>query len=727
MITPTIEGSGNIPASPTLVVPNRIDLTALRALEEALGGRDRVVWMVENTLRPDPEVVMYLSQSRATGFLCAIDRSGNEDIIQLVRDRLVQGRHVVLLCGHPGQQPAALTDVPARLLSFADGSRLSALPVYVGMYNDKLIGGIVTSGPYDKLHITFAPEIKPGPTLSTKIRNAWMEAAAEQLNNHPYLTEQSLTQALVQSLIAHPDAMIIDGVDDSQLSYRRLLSYALIFSETLHKNITNKRLGIILPPGKLSAIANLACLLSGITPVNFNYNAEPENFRYQVEQSGVNRFITEVRFTHKLRQFNWPHQRDLIYIDKHLADVGNGSVRLRDVVIRLGKTELLTRRLQQEQVQPDDEAALLFTGATGGIAKGVPMSHRMLLSAAVQMNSRLPLKPGQRCLSAFPLSHPIGLLCGLLLPLLSGMDIVTYPDTATPRRLCELIHNYGTVLTAFTPAQTYSLLNAGTPDHFTSLRYYLIAGEKLPIDLAHLAAAKYSLNLMECYTMGENAAPIAICAPMPSPAPGTSHIIPAGHIGSCGQPLPGTAIRITDINRPEVTQPANSLGLIWLKGSATLQAYLKDRPEATTCMRGKWFCTGDIGKLDPDGLLTICGRKARFSKVGDDLVPHEAAEEALYRVLGANPADGIRRLAIVGVPNPRGQGDILVLLSTLHKTVVPQDLITARYGLLNARYPASWAPDRILPVKTIPVLSNGRLNYPLCYRGVCNQLGIIPV
>jgi len=300
MITPTIEGSGNIPASPTLVVPNRIDLTALRALEEALGGRDRVVWMVENTLRPDPEVVMYLSQSRATGFLCAIDRSGNEDIIQLVRDRLVQGRHVVLLCGHPGQQAAALTDVPARLLSFADGSRLSALPVYVGMYNDKLIGGIVTSGPYDKLHITFAPEIKPGPTLSTKIRNAWMEAAAEQLNNHPYLTEQSLTQALVQSLITHPDAMIIDGVDDSQLSYRRLLSYALIFSETLHKNITNKRLGIILPPGKLSAIANLACLLSGITPVNFNYNAEPENFRYQVEQSGVNRFITEVRFTHKL-------------------------------------------------------------------------------------------------------------------------------------------------------------------------------------------------------------------------------------------------------------------------------------------------------------------------------------------------------------------------------------------------------------------------------------------
>lgn len=726
MITPIIEGNGNIPASPVLVIPNRVDLAVLQALEEVLGGRERVIWMVENTLRPHPEVVMYLSQTRANGFLCAVERSSKEDMVNMVRDHLVQGRHVVLLSGRPGQEAAALTDVPSKLLTFADGSKLSALPVYAGMYNNNLPQGITTTPPYDRLHISIAPEVKPGPNLSSRVRNAWMEAAADQLLTHPTLCRQSLPQALMQSLIDHPDAMIIDGVDDSQLSYRRMLSYALILSERLNKHITNKRLGIILPPGKFCAIANLACLFTGITPVNINYHTEAENFRYQVEQSGVNRFITEERFIHKLQQFAWPHQRDLIYIDHELADVSTGSVRLRDVLIRMGKADILTRNLLQAGVHPEEEAALLFTGATGGIAKGVPLSHRMLLSSSMQLSSRLQLNAGQRVLAALPPSHPSGLICGLILPLLCGMDIVTYPDTSTPRRLCELIHNYGIVLTAFTPPQTYNLLQAGKPEHFSGMRHLLVVGEKLPIDLAHMAAAQYSLNLQECYTLTENAAPVAICTPMPAPAPGTSHIIPSGHIGSVGHILPGTAVRITDVNRPEVTQPSNTLGLIWLKGPATMQGYLKDRPEATTCMRGKWLCTGDIGKLDPDGILTVCGRKARFSKIGNDLVPHEAAEDALCRVLGANPADGVRKLAIVGVPNPKGQGDILVLLSTLHKTVVPQDLITARYGLLNARYPASWAPDRIIPVSSIPVLPDGRLNYPLCQRGVCNQLGITP-
>lgn len=726
MIEPTIEGRGNIPASPTLVIPNRVDLVSLRALEEALGGRDRVVWMVENTLRPDPEVMMYLSQSRAAGFLCAIDQSSREDLANMVRDRLLQGRYVVLLCGRPGQQQAALTDVPSRLLSFADGSKLSALPVYVGMYNNDLLRGIVTAAPYDYLQLHFMPELKAGPALGARVRAAWMEAAADQAAAHPALQENTLTQALMHSLTAHPNAMIIDGVDDSQLTYRRLLIYALILSEKLSKNISNKRLGIILPPGKLAAIANLACLLAGITPVNINYTVPPETFRYQIEQSGVNRFITEMRFTHKQQQFAWPSQRDLLYIDRELADVGNGNIKLRDIVIRLGKTELLTRSLKRKTARPDDEALLLFTGATGGIAKGVPMSHRMVLSAIMQTGSRLTVRSGQRVLSAMPLYHPAGLICGLLLPLLAGLDMVTYPDVNTPRRLCELTHNYGTVMTTFTPSQTYELLKAGKPEHFSTLRHFLVVGEKLTADLTHLAAKEYQLNLQECYTLTESAAPVSICAPPPTPAPGTAHIIPAGYAGSVGAPLPGTAIRITDLHKAEHSLPPTSMGVIWLKGPAIMQGYLKDRPESTTCMRGKWFCTGDVGKMDADGLLTICGRMARFSKVGDDLVPHEAAEEALHRVLGANPADGVPRLAVVGVPNPKGTGDILVLLSTLHKNVVPQDLITARYGLLNARYPASWAPDRIIPVNSLPVLPNGKLDYPLCYKGVCNQLGIGP-
>ncbi|MDO5469860.1 MAG: AMP-binding protein [Akkermansia sp.] len=722
---PTIEGSGNIPASPTLVIPNRVDLPALRALEEALGGRSRITWMVENTLRPIPEVMLYLSQPGTSGFLCAIDRSSREDLINMVRERLLQGRYVVLLCGRPGQQPATICDVPGKLLSFADDSKLSALPVYVGMYNNSLVRGITTTAPWDREVVQFMPEVKPGPNLGAAVRSAWMEAEAEQLAAHPAL-QGTLPEALLAALSENPGAMIIDGVDDSQLTYRRLLSYALVLCDKLRSNITNKRLGIILPPGKLATIANLACILAGITPVNINYDITAPTFRYQAEQSGINRFITEARFIHKQQQFPWPSQRDLIYIDRELTEISNTSLRLRELAIRFDKAELYTRHLHRHAPRPADEAMLFFSSATGGTTKGVPMSHTAILTAIMQMSSRLEVSRGQRVLSALPLSQPMGMLCGMLMPLLQGMDMVTYPDTRAPRRLCELAHNYSTVLTAFTPAQTAELLDAGKPEHFATLRYFLVTGEKLPTGLAHRAINEYKLMLQECYSLTEAAAPVAICAPPPAPAPGTPHIIPAGYAGCVGAPLPGIAVRISDLNRPEKTLPSTATGLIWLKGNTVLSRYLKDKPESTTCMRGNWFCTGDVGKLDADGLLTICGRKSRFSKIGDDLVPHIAAEEALARVLGAPEGDGNRRLAIVGAPNPRGGGEILVLLSTLHKTVVPQDLITARYALLNARYPASWAPDRIIPVNAIPQLPNGKLDYPVCFRGVCSYLGIDP-
>lgn len=721
----TTEGISHIPASPTLIIPNRLNLPTLRALEEALGGWSRVIWMVETTLRPDAEVMMYLSQTRAAGFLYAIDRTSREDLVKMVRDRLAMGRHVVLLCGRPGQQAATLADVPGKLLTFADGSALSALPVYVGMYRDSLAGGITTEAPYDRAVLQFMPLVPPGPALGAAVRSAWMEASAEQLAAHPVL-QHALPHALLHSLASQPDAMIVDGVDDSQLSYKRLLAYSLIVCDKLRRNITNRRLGIILPPGKLAAIANLACILAGITPVNINYEASAENFRRQVEQTGVNRFITEERFIHKQQQFAWPAQRDLLYIERELAEVSTAGVRMRELAIHLGKTDLLTHRLLHNTAAPEDEALILFSSGTGGESKTVPLSHRALLAAAMQLSSRMPLQAGQRTLSALPYYQPIGLLCGLLLPLLHGMDIVTYPDTRTPRRLCELAHNYGTVLTAFTPAQTHTLLEAGSPEHFSTLRYFLLTGGRATPGLIQRATNEYRLMLRECYTLTELAAPAAICAPAPAPAPGTPHIIPAGYAGCVGSPLPGTAVRISDLNKPEKILPSTATGLIWVKGPATLQHYLRSGEKDATTLSNGWFCTGDVGKLDADGLLTISGRKARFSKIGDDLVPHVAAEEALCRVLGADPMATRRSLAIVGAPNPRGGGEILVLLSTLHKTVLPQDLITARYGLLNARYPASWAPNRIIPVSTIPVLPNGRLDYPVCYRGVCRFLGIDP-
>ncbi|MBQ7023977.1 MAG: AMP-binding protein [Akkermansia sp.] len=723
MTPTTTEGSRNVPASPALVIPNRMNLAALHALEEALGGHNRIAWMVENTLRPDAEIMLYLSQSRAAGLLYTMGQTNREELHKMVRSHMLQGRHVVMLCGHPGQQPGTLTDVPGKILSCLDGSIPTALPVYVGAFHSRIAVGSAPAASTEQQVVHILPVVQSESALGAAVRCAWMEAEAEHLATHP-LPDNSLPRVLLQCLANHPDSMIIDGVDDSQLSCKRLLAFALIFAEKLRRTITNPRLGIILPPGKLATIANVSCLLAGIVPVNINYDGTKEDFRNQVEQSGINRFITEARFIHKQQQFPWPAQRDLLFIDRVLADVSPTSIRLRELAMRLGKFELLTRRLLHKPPHPENEAMLFFSSGTGGSAKGVPLSHRAILTSLLQMSSRLQLTAGQRALSTTPLYLPQGMLNGLLLPLVHGMDIVTYPDTQTPRRLCELIHNYSAVLTTFSPADTQKLLETGKRAQFSSLRYFLVTGERVPAELIQRAINEYGLMLRECYNLTESASPIAICGSAPAPAPGTPYIIPAGYTGSVGAPLPGVAVRISDLARPDKILPCTSTGLIWVKSPSIMKSYLRGSSHADNNPVDGWFCTGDVGRLDADGLLTISGRRARFSKIGDELVPHVAAEEALHHVLGIPQTGSTRRLAVVGVPNPRGGSEILVLLSTVHKTVLPQDLITVRYSLRNARYPAAWTPDRIFPVNAIPVLPNGKLDYPACYQGVCELMGL---
>ena len=75
----------------------------------------------------------------------------------------------------------------------------------------------------------------------------------------------------------------------------------------------------------------------------------------------------------------------------------------------------------------------------------------------------------------------------------------------------------------------------------------------------------------------------------------------------------------------------------------------------------------------------------------------------------------------------RTGGEELVMLSTLHKEVIPSDYLTLRYGVTNLHLPGSWAPRHIIPLKYIPTLPNGKLDYQTCYLGACRALKIKPV
>ena len=709
-----------------LVLPNRVNLPTMLELEKALGGPGRVAWMVESTLMPGEPIMNRLRETRSPGFVCAISQQGRDFIIAKARQQLEMGRHVVLLPGRPLQPPASLADVPASLLSAFDSTTLPAMPVYVGMYNHYFDAAITTREPYDLLHISYCPPLRAGAQLGSRVQAAWMNAQAGQLEQLPMVHNANLTQMLVEALLRNPQGRLIDGIDDSVLLYRDILSAAVMATSVLEKHSTNTRMGIILPPGKLCTIANLACLLAGITAVNINYTTSRDQFEHMVQQAGLTRFITDTRFVNKQRQFAWPPTRDLIYLDQELADQGPWRLKAWSALSKLRTPQQLMQHAKVATPAPENEAALIFTGGTEEQPLGVPLTHRMLMTAALSLRSRLQLSPGHDILlSVLPPFMPAGLVGGLLLPLLGGFDMVTYPTPTAGKRICTLVHQYNTTLLTNTPAGLRAMLKtAAEPTAFAHLQYCLCSGAKLPASLAEAAQARFQLQLLESYGTAE-VLPFAAAA-MPAPATdpdSTRPALPGARKGSIGAPLPGVAVRITGLYTPEPSPTPSNPGLVWLRGPAVTRSYLGVANADSPRMHGNWFCTGDVGFMNPDGMLTILGRKVRFTQMGDEMIPHVQLEELLYKIFNVAPDENERKLAVVSVPSRTG-GEELVMLSTLHKEVIPSDYLTLRYGITNLHLPGSWAPRHIIPVKFIPTLPNGKLDYQTCFLGACRMLKI---
>ncbi len=719
----TIEGQVNLPGRPALVYPNRVDLYIMQELENALGGK--VAWLVERSCMPGRDIMEHLRAQRAAGILADMESMRREVLADRIHDKLDAGYHVVMLSGRPPQARGSLCDVPTRLLSFLDDTTLSVLPVYAGLANDDLESALPTAAPYDHLCLMFMPRQREGKALGARVRAAWMEAAAQHVAAHPLLREASLPRLLVSALMRHQDARLIDGVDDSTLTYRNLLALALMLAGRLRQHTKDARLGILLPPGKLSTIANLACLLAGIAPFNVNYELGKADFERQLRQTGVSRFLTEERFRRKLPQFAWPRTRDLLFIERELAEMGRGPFTFWRTLVRFGKPGYVLQRMHFSAAAPDAEASLLFTAGVEGAPKAVPVSHRMLLASLLQLQNRLDMQVGQRVLAALPLYQPLGLVHGLLLPLLFGYDMVTYPSAKSARRLATLVSQYAVRLALASPGMASAMLRAGSQERFASLHYLMVGGASLPESLVQEAWKHRQIHLLSAYSLAEAAPLAALNLPPREGTAGTGReatlpALPAYRGGSVGAPLPGVAVRISDVERDGRLLPPGSPGLIWLKGANVSDRYLG---EGQGMLRAGWYCTGDVGWVDEDGFLFISGRRVRFSKIDGELVPHEKLEEVLAQMFKVENVEGKLQLAVVAVPDPR-EGEQLILLSSVHTNNAEYRSTTMRYNLMNAGYPAQWTPKKLIPLPYIPMLPGGKLNYPLCFRGVCQQLNI---
>jgi long-chain acyl-CoA synthetase len=344
-------------------------------------------------------------------------------------------------------------------------------------------------------------------------------------------------------------------------------------------------------------------------------------------------------------------------------------------------------RAPRHAAQPEDVASIIFTSGTTGTPKGVMLSHRNFASLVAKLSAVFELGPGDGLLSVLPLHHTFEFTCGLLVPLSRGAEI-EYLDELTADTLGEalesgrvtamigvpalwsLLHRRITQELAARPGPVESAAralmgaNAWLRDEWGAnlgkllfwpvhrkmggrLRILVSGGSALSPEVQK-AFHELGFDLYEGYGLTEAAPVLAVSSPEEGPRPGGAT---RARPGGVGKPLPGVELRI---DQPD----AAGVGEVLARGPNVMLGYWKagaGAPEVDRDLTGAvlvdgWLHTGDLGRLDEEGRLTLVGRKKDviLDADGKNVYPDEIEE--MYA-----SDDLVKELSVVGLPDARGE------------------------------------------------------------------------
>lgn len=693
---------------PCLVVPGVLGMAEFAKLNEILDGR-KVVWLMEESATLNPEMEAAIEAHGGDGVAFAKSDANLAGVGEKLKQSLGADGVAVFLPGEVEAINGTYIHIPGDTLTALGDLEIDLQPLAI--HRPPEVSLTVLRNPdAPASQMTACPVIHSSKASAASIRQALMLAEQEMFSARPFLNH-SLPFALLKGLKAHGSNKLYDGVDDSTLEFSKILGAAIALSKEIKAATRKKRVGVILPPGKGGMVANLAVLFANKVPVNLNFTASHEAVRSAIRQADLDRFITADPFVRKVPSFPWPANRELIFIERLLPRIKKRVIRW----VILGKllpASLLAKMIGLGKSAGDDEAFLLFTSGSSGEPKGVSLSHRNLLANVCQFGTRVSLGEDGNILGSLPLFHSFGCTVTLLYPVLEGVDLITYPSPLEAKRLGELIEKHNVRLLLSTPTFLRGFMRRVEPEQLKPLRLVVTGAEKLPDSLAESFEKRFGILPMEGYGLTETSPATNLNVPTPQ-GDGSRPIVQSRRHQSVGGLLPGLAARMTNVVT-EKPCALNESGVLWLKGTNVFGGYLNRDDLTEKVFKDGWFCTGDVARFDEDGFLFIEGRISRFSKIAGEMVPHEAVEEAITRVMGLADDDE-RKIAIVGVPDLK-KGEALVLLSTVASATLEQENIDLRYKLLDEGIPSLWCPREIISVAEIPMLASGKLDIAACAK-----------
>jgi fatty-acyl-CoA synthase len=508
---------------------------------------------------------------------------------------------------------------------------------------------------------------------------------------------------------AHRVALIFG---DRKLTYKELNHEVNKLAKGLVKLGTKKgdHVSIWLPNSFEWVICKFAIIKAGAVMIPVNTRYKSREVEYILKQSDSVTLFMADRFSNMdylsmirdmcpeigtsvrgdLRSKNLPKLRNIIL--KGEEGVGDAYKYSEVMESGSGYDEDDTLRKIRQTVLSSDIVNIQYTSGTTGEPKGAMLSHRILVGA-YSITQILKLTENDRLILSLPFFHCFANLNGLLPFMMTGGSIVLM-DVFEPEEELRLIEKYRCTVIYGVPTMYTMMLNHPKFDSFdlSSLRTGNLGGAPPPVKLVKDIVNKMGVKgLTANYGMTENSC--SICATRIGDAP---EIIAT----TVGRPFPLVEAKVVD-PRTRKDIPNNQPGLIYVKGPYVMEGYYK-KPEETkeTIDSDGWLMTGDLGKIDENGNVTLTGRYKDLIMPGGENVSPAEVENFIFE----HPA--VRDVQVIGVPDER-LGEVVmayIILKQENKCTEQEIIDFCRPRMANFK-----VPKYLKFVESFPMTPTGKV------------------
>jgi len=332
-----------------------------------------------------------------------------------------------------------------------------------------------------------------------------------------------------------------------------------------------------------------------------------------------------------------------------------------------------------------DAALMCYTSGTSDAPKAVPHSYQSLLANPRQCLPVFAVKPGERIVSAAPLTHAFGLFVANV-ALMTGATFVPLP-AFTPPALAAVLEQDRPTHAFVAPAHVAALLKAGLLDgrDVTSLRQVIVSGSYCAPELKRALEEKLGCGrVYELWGMTET---FAVLLGDPREPARERH-------DWIGRATPGSAARITDLDGNPA--PANTEGELQVRGCSVFGGYFDNAAaNAGIFTDDGWLRTGDLAVMSETGHVRITGRiKDIINRGGVKLNPSDV--EALI-----DQHEAVLQSAIVPMPDPiLGERACCCVVLKPGQTLSLEMLCAwlERQGVAKFKW-----PERLVPIEAMPM------------------------